>query len=96
MGSVVEFSYGDCGQPLGTTGTPGDLLARKLEIMSAQFARDMKIALETGQLGWRSSSMLGTNTDDALNEVAANPTTESIIAACESYAEFVQWLCNLD
>lgn len=92
---MVKFIHGDCGQPIGTVdGTDGDLLAKKLEIMIGQFCGDMRRALETGMLGYRSSSMLGGSTQDALNVVADDPSPTNIVAACDSFSSYVQWICS--
>lgn len=92
---MVKFIHGDCGQPIGTVdGTDGDLLAKKLEIMIGQFCDDMKRALETGMLGWRSSSMLDLGTQDALNAVADDPSPSNIVAACDEFSTHVRWLCS--
>lgn len=91
---MVKFIHGDCGQPIGTVdGTEGDLLAKKLELMIGHFCADMKRALETGMLGYRSSSMLDGSTQDALNVVADDPSPENIVAACDKFSGYVRWLC---
>lgn len=92
---MVKFIHGDCGQPVGTVdGTDGDLLAKMLEMMIGHFCDDMTRALETGMLGYRSSSMLSGSTQDALNVVADDPSPEHIAAACTSFSSHVRWLCS--
>jgi hypothetical protein len=93
---VVKFYSGDCGQPVGTDGTPGDLLAEKLRRTALDFAHDLKQALETGSLGYHSGCMLSHGTSDILNVVAEEPTRKHIALACYSFAKDIDRLTAED
>lgn len=92
---MAQFRYSDCGHPSGTVdGTPGDLLAKQLQMMVDHFCSDMKTAITTGMLGRSSHSMLDLDTNAALNAVADDPTPESVLAACEAFNDSVYWRCK--
>lgn len=92
---MVQFRYSDCGHPSGTVdGTPGDLLAKQLQMMVEHFCTDMKTALRTGMLGRSSHSMVDIHTHLLLEAVADDPSPANVAAACESFNSMVRWLCS--
>lgn len=92
---MVEFIYTDCGHPCGTVdGTPGDLLAKQLQMKIDHFCSDMTTALTTGHLGRSSNSMVDIHTHLLLEAVAADPSPANVAAACESFNGQVRWRCS--
>ncbi|MBU9764896.1 hypothetical protein FR943_13725 [Mycobacterium sp. TNTM28] len=93
---MVKFYSGDCGFPVDTDGTPGDLLAEQLRRTALDFAQDLKRALQTGSLGYHSSCMLSGMTSDHLNVVADQPTPQNIVRAVDSFVRDITALTTED
>jgi len=78
---------GDCGGPY----EPNELL----DIGADQFSRDLRNAILFGRLGYYTSCVLDGATCDALNQVAEDATMKNVVAAVDSFAEFIHSTTSL-
>ena len=77
-----RVNVGDCGGPYSA--------AERLELGADQFSRDLRNAVVFGRLGYYSSCVLDGPTCDALNACADEPSMKNVVAAVDSFAEFVR------